>query len=373
MTSALAYPMHGQHKLSNEGYRTRDGHIIEWLGRQANGSQASIKVVSRPEPWIMAPSRRIRGKVAPGTTPVSTWTWRLPNVRDPRYWWVTSAGDYPRLGDIGRAPAVVWNPLVALAPPGRNPFKAKSVVVLDLLDDWTIHHAFESIRDEVELAYRMAFAASQAVFANSEGTLRLAHRFGRPDAVLMPNGVDPERFAVSSSARGPVTIGYVGKIGRRLDAGLIDKVCRAFPQLRFVFAGPFLERRDSYKLMLSKLPNVEILGDVRYEDVPALMATFDLGWVPHSVGDDEVGGDAIKTYEYRAAGLQVLTTPIIGAGRTLTEGVHVVPRSEQVAWIKETIVGHERIARMPSEIPLEFTWRYKARQISHLLGMQSLR
>lgn len=366
---ALAYPMHGQHKLSNEGYRTRDGHIIEWLGRFASTGESHIDVVSRPEPVILARRRRVRGVVAAGTTPVGTYTWRLPNL-DPKNWWVKSVHAYPKLSAFGDVPAVTWNPFTATAPPDRSPFSGGRTVVLDLLDDWTIHYQFESIRDEVVRAYRGAFDGSNAVFANSEGTLDLAHRFGRSDARLMTNGVDSERFALRPNARGPLTVGYVGKIGRRLDAELLLEVCASFPGIRFVFAGPFVDPHDRYRPILSRFANVEILGDVHYEDVPALMATFDLGWVPHAVGDGEVGGDIIKTYEYRATGLQVLTTPVIGAGRTLTKGVHVVPAKEQVEWIRSATEGRERLDRVTADIPDDLTWRFKARCIAEALGVE---
>jgi glycosyltransferase involved in cell wall biosynthesis len=289
---------------------------------------------------------------------------------DPKQWWVRSAHAYPEVAALGDAPAITWNPFTATAPADRNPFSCNRVVVLDLLDDWTIHHGFASIRSDVENAYRRAFEASSIVFANAEGTLELARRFGRSDAELVTNGVDPERFAVTPSAVGPLTIGYVGKIGRRLDAQLILDVCAAWPDVRFVFAGPFLEADGRYRKLLLHLPNVELPGDVHYDDVPALMATFDLGWVPHAVGDGEVGGDVIKTYEYRAAGLQVLTTPIAGAGRTLTEGVHVVPAHEQVEWLREAIQGRERLDRVPANIPDELTWRHKARCMAQGLGME---
>jgi glycosyltransferase involved in cell wall biosynthesis len=242
-----------------------------------------------------------------------------------------------------------------------------------LLDDWTVHYAFKSIKGEVENAYRRAFEASSVVFANSEGTLELARRFGRTDAELISNGVDPDRFAVTPNVRGPLTIGYVGLIGNRLDAKLILDVCGAFPELRFVFAGPFIDRHDRYRKILSRFPNVELLGYVQYDDLPALLATFDLGWVPHAVGDGELGGDVIKTYEYRAAGLQVLTTPIIGAGRRLTEGVHVVPADEQVDWLREATRGRVRLERVPANIPEDLTWRHKASRIAQALGLELAR
>lgn len=367
--NTLAYPMHGQYKLSNEGYRTRDGHIIEWLGRFASASESHVDVVSRPEPMVLAPLRRIRGSVAAGTIANQTLTFRVPSI-EPKHWWVRSARAYPKVDVFGGSPAVVWNPFTAMAPAGRSPFSGHRRVALDLLDDWTIHHGFAPIRSEVEVAYRRAFEASSVVFANSEGTLELAHRFGRSDAELMPNGVDPERFSRTPNAHGPLTIGYVGKIGKRLDAKLIPEVCGAFPDVRFVFAGPFTDTHDEYKKLLLSLPNVELLGDVFYDDVPALMATFDLGWVPHSVGQGEVGGDAIKIYEYRATGLQVLTAPIIGAGRTLKEGVHVVPADQQVAWFHEAIRGRERLERIPANIPDELTWRHKARRVAQALRLE---
>lgn len=366
---ALAYPMHGQHKLSNEGYRTRDGHIIEWLGRFASNVGSRVNVISRPEPVVLAPVRRIRGSVAVGTAPTQTLTWRIPST-NPKHWWVRSACAYPRLAPYSGLPAVTWNPFTATAPAERNPFLGGRTVVLDLLDDWTVHQGFASIRSEVDAAYRRAFEASNFIFTNSEGTLELARRFGRTDAELMTNGVDPERFDVPPNARGRLTIGYVGKIGHRLNAQLLSDVCGAFPHVRFVFAGPFLDANDSYRRLLSTWPNVELLGDVHYEDVPALMATFDLGWVPHAIGDGEVGGDVIKTYEYRATGLQVLTTPVIGAGRVLTEGVHIVPAEEQVAWLHEAIRGRERLDRIPADIPVHLTWRHKAGCIAQALGVK---
>ena len=367
-TVALAYPLHGQHKLSNEGYRTRDGHLIEWLGRFADKVGSCIDVVSRPEPIALAHLRRIRGSVAVGSVPIETATFLVPNIAQPKRWWIRSAQAYPKVAQFGTVPAITWNPFTAMAPAERNPFSCGRTVALDLLDDWTVHFAFKPIRREVEAAYQRAFDASTVVFANSEGTLDLAHRFGRHDVELLLNGVDPERFSIGSVAQGPVTIGYVGKIGQRLDAQLIADVCAAFPNLKFIFAGPFVgDSHHKYRNLLSRMQNVELLGDVHYEKVPALMATFDLGWVPHAVGEFEVGGDVIKTYEYRAAGLQVLTTPVIGAGLRLAEGVHVVSAGEQVAWLREAIRGADRLDRVPADIPIEFTWRYKARRIAEAL------
>lgn len=236
---------------------------------------------------------------------------------------------------------------------------------LDLLDDWTVHRGFQCIWSEAEEAYERLFSVAHSVSANSEGTLALAERFGRGDALLLPNGVDPERFSSVPLAQGPITVGYVGKIGRRLDSNLIATTIKAFPSVKFVFAGPVLER--GYVDEVAKLPNVHMLGDVHYSSVPDLLSTFDIGWVPHDVENGQVGGDAIKIYEYRASGLPVVTTPIIGTRERPIDGVRVVNAIEQLDCLKELVSGVERVPREPMTIPPSMTWENKAQRILNSL------
>jgi glycosyltransferase involved in cell wall biosynthesis len=357
--SWLAFPMHGQHKLLAEGYRTRDGHMIEWFGRLA-GESGSVAVVSRPEPRIAKPLRRkvSTSSLATNTTPIDSYSWAFPDVRDRRKWWLQSARDYQVPStEPSTVPAIIWNPFVGRSPVANKIFDDR-VTVFDLLDDWTVHYAFDSIKSETEEAYRATFARATHVTANAEGTLALAHRFGRLDAKLVTNGCDPERFATQSTAVGPITVGYVGKIGRRVDLELVLETAQRLPEVNFVLAGPILDRE--YRKPLAKVPNITLSGDVHYSDVPDLLRTFDIGWVPHRVGEGEVGGDVIKTYEYRAAHLPVLTTPIAGAGRRNLDGVFVIPADEHAGWIAAAS-GQPRVPRIAGSIPYEATWESKAK------------
>ncbi|TCK65420.1 glycosyltransferase [Curtobacterium sp. PhB136] len=362
--AVLAYPMHGQRKLSDEGYRTRDGHVIEWLGRSF-GSHGGVDVVSRPEPAIARRPRSDRS-LAPGTHPHETRTFRFPNPFSRRRWWVTATAAYPRIAHIADAtPAIVWNPFTALAPAGATPFADSRVTVLDLLDDWSKHYAFAPIAAHVERAYAAAFERATHVTANAEGTAELARRFGRDDVILVPNGCDPERFSPNHTATGPTTVGYVGKIGRRLDLPGIVATITALPHVRFVFAGPILDAE--YRAPLAALGNVELLGDVHYSDVPELLEGFDVGWVPHRVGAGEVGGDIIKTYEYRAAGLPTLTTPVAGAGTRGIDGVTTTRIHEHAEVIGDWTRSATRVPRTPTTIPVGATWRDKTDLITDLL------
>ena len=365
--SVLAYPMHGQHKLLAEGYRTRDGHFIEWFGHLLSG-RSPVAVVSRPEPLALRRTKP-KGQPAGNTVSLSTLTVSLPNPFYRRHWWVRSARLYPRITDADRStPAVIWNPFTALANDHANPFRDDRTTVLDLLDDWTVHFAFRGIAGEVEEAYAAAFASATYVTANAEGTVALAARFGRRDALLLPNGCDPDRFSTTSLANGPSTVGYVGKIGRRLDLELILATAQALPGVRFVFAGPILDRE--YRKPLVSTSNIEVLGDVHYEGVPRLLQQFDIGWVPHRVGAGEVGGDVIKTYEYRAAGLPVLTTPIDGAGSRGLDGIVSLAPRHHIGWLKDALSKTPRVARIVSPIPAQATWKHKAERVLDLLQVR---
>lgn len=359
------FPMHGQHKLSREGYRTRDGHMIEWFGRLLSPDR-EVAVFSRPEPAILATARRMRrGPVAVGTRPIESTSLRLPSVTNRRRWWVDSASSFR--GDV-HGPVVAWNPFISQSNVWRALASSGVPIVADLLDDWSIHYAFESVRAEVNAAYAELFAQASSVFANAEGTLELAHRFGRPDAVLLTNGCDPDRFSTVSHAAGPLTVGYVGKIGKRVDLDLVLATARQNRSVRFVFAGPILD--SEYRRPLAAEPNIQLIGDVHYSKVPALLTTFDVGWVPHRVGEGEVGGDVIKTYEYRAAAMPVLTTPVTGAADRGLSGVHVVQRNRHSAWVAEIAKGGVRVERTPAPLPSMVTWENKAITILRAAGIE---
>jgi glycosyltransferase involved in cell wall biosynthesis len=240
-------------------------------------------------------------------------------------------------------------------------------VLFDLLDDWSIHPAFRVIRPDIERAYAEWFDIAAIVTANSEGTLALAHRHGRSDAIMLPNGCDPDRFSSAYRPSARFTVGYGGKIGHRLDFDLIEACCRMLPDVQFEFAGPLLAR--GYGKRLRSLPNIKLLGDVRYDRYPGAFARWDIAWVPHSVGANEVGGDAIKLYEYRAAGLPVLTTKIVGWQRA-PEGVRALERDEVPSALASLASrGPGSTIRDRYITPRENTWQFKAEYLLERLGL----
>jgi glycosyltransferase involved in cell wall biosynthesis len=366
------FPIHGVSKMVMEGYRTRDGHLIEWLGRLCE-DVGPLSVVSRPEPLVKSLLGRLRpgyrSSLARNTTYQSKLTLQLPDFSDRYRWWLDSARLYPQLQHLSVVPSVVWNPFIGMSRYWAEMKTSSAPVLFDLLDDWTVHYSFGGIRREIDLTYRKMFDVAAVVTANSEATAELARRFGRDDVVSLFNGCDPDRFTTRHNGSGQITVGYVGKIGERVDVDLVVHMATVHPAVRFVFAGPILD--GDFRERVASLGNVVMLGDVHYDRVPDLLSTFDLGWVPHKTGVGEVGGDVLKTYEYRASGLPVLTTPILGVGDRGLGAVHIVPAMQQPEWLVEFIGGSSRISRSISVLPESVTWEHKARTMYRLLGLSS--
>ncbi len=366
----VALPMHGEVKLRKEGYRTRDGHVLEWIERLRPDLPVTVR--SRPEPFPRVSLARRHGRTNP------SWEWQspqpltLPPLKAKREWWVKSLRFEPG-AEVGYDAAIVWNPIAGAHLLGRT-IQAKRLVV-DLLDDWSVHVAFEPIHPELEEAYARVFELADVITANSEGTVKLAARFGH-EAVLLTNGVDAERFEAAGDRRGddsPLTVGYAGKLSERLDLEMVTGTAARLPDVRFEIAGPLTSATPQadreIRRTLERQPNVHLLGDIPYEVLPDLIGTWDLGWVPHRIGKFEVGGDVIKTYEYRAAGLPTVITPIIGADRS-PDGVTVVESvDDAVSAIEAIAETGPRPPRIPADLPDSMSWREKT---GYLLGALDL-
>jgi GT2 family glycosyltransferase len=157
-----------------------------------------------------------------------------------------------------------------------------------------------------------------AVFAVS-GPLLEDARSRRPDAEYLPNGVEVERFLAPPDpslvpreivqSGGRPAAGYVGALARWVDSDLLLDLARLRPDWDFFLVGEALD--DSFDRLESERPsNVHFLGPRPYRAIPSILAGFDAGLIPFRSGVEGSNASPIKLYEYLAAGLPVLATPI---------------------------------------------------------------
>jgi glycosyltransferase involved in cell wall biosynthesis len=136
---------------------------------------------------------------------------------------------------------------------------------------------------------------------------------------------------------------YAGKLQERLDIELILELAGATVGT-VLLAGPTLA--PPWIGPLASSERIVRLGDVHYSRLPGLLVLADVAIVPHRVGDGEVGGDALKLYEYAAVGTRIVTTPIGGAERLRSRADLVVASGRQFV---DAVLGCGQDDRAPHE------------------------
>ena len=100
-------------------------------------------------------------------------------------------------------------------------------------------------------------------------------------------------------------------VATKLDLALLETVARARPAWTFALVGPVGPGDPSTDVSaLQALPNVHLLGPRPYEELPAVLRAADAGLVPYAINPLTRSIFPMKVYEYLAAGLPVVSTPL---------------------------------------------------------------
>jgi len=151
------------------------------------------------------------------------------------------------------------------------------------------------------------------VLATARSLEARARALGARRVMYLPNACDPAPFE-SSTAPEPTELRglprpralYVGALDSWFDTALLARTARLLPAWTFLLIGP--ARIDLGPL--GRLPNVRVLGPRPYRDLPAYMRAADAGIVPFALGPLTHAIHPLKVYEYCAAGLPVVATPM---------------------------------------------------------------
>lgn len=191
------------------------------------------------------------------------------------------------------------------------------VVVYDILDDLSIYDADElDVPEERRVRYHhpVVMRSADVVLVSNE-ILSERHRTERPDLIHVPNGVDVAKFGAETPTPrdvpvgGPI-VGYHGMISHWFDFDLLTAVAEERPEWRFVLVGPTDPRVEGTARELGRLANVVRLGERPSATMPAYVHSFDVGTVWFQLNEMTAGVTPLKMFEYLAAGVPVVSTPL---------------------------------------------------------------
>lgn len=159
---------------------------------------------------------------------------------------------------------------------------------------------------------------ADAVFVVSEFYRRQLERETDRPLILLGNGVESAHFetpralpAELASLPRPL-IGYVGLLSHFLDFSLLETLRRNRRGGTLVLIGPGSPATDAAVAELAAREGVAVLGSRPYAELPGYMQALDVGVIPFRADDPFVQGiNPNKVYQYLAAGVPVITTPVL--------------------------------------------------------------
>ncbi|SFV17639.1 Glycosyltransferase, GT2 family [Methylobacterium sp. 174MFSha1.1] len=129
-------------------------------------------------------------------------------------------------------------------------------------------------------------------------------------SVIIRNGADVDFFSKAYEVEHSVTsaspvIGYFGAIAHWFEVDWILEAAIAEPDWNFVLIGS-TDGADVEKIRA--LPNVQLLGERPYSELPSHLANFDIAIIPFKLIDLIICTNPVKLYEYMAGGKAVVAS-----------------------------------------------------------------
>ncbi|MCH5586714.1 methyltransferase domain-containing protein [Shimazuella sp. AN120528] len=193
--------------------------------------------------------------------------------------------------------------------------------------------------------------------------------FSEKPLILMPNAADFEHFCDAKKMSAPLELqhipkpilGFMGSIASWIDVSIMKEVANQRPDWSIVLLGNDYIGVES---IFGDCPNVYFLGRKLYHELPSYVGQFAVGMVPFQVRDMTHSSSPIKMYEYLAAGVPVISTPIQEA----IDCPYVATGANATEWVKE--IEHI-ISGNPEELQsfaLQESWEARVKQIEPILA-----
>ncbi|HYO98978.1 MAG TPA: glycosyltransferase [Pyrinomonadaceae bacterium] len=180
-------------------------------------------------------------------------------------------------------------------------------VVYDCMD----HHAGFSTNEQGMLDQENELIASADLVIVSSLFLEDEVRRQNAKPLLVRNACDYEHFAGAGGKavrpNGRPVVGYYGAISDWFDSNLVADLAEKRPDWDFLLVGSTFSADTS---RLAELPNVRLVGEKPYAEIPDWLAQFDAAIIPFKRVPLTEATNPVKAYEMLASGKPVISVPI---------------------------------------------------------------
>ncbi len=207
-------------------------------------------------------------------------------------------------------------------------FVPQAEALIDALDPaLVVYHCVDDIAAQPGIdaasfqAAERRFAARADLVLASAPALAARLRTVSENVLDAPNVADTELFAGAlhpgaldggMTALAAPRIVFTGAVvATKLDIPLLVALARARPAWSFALVGPVGpgDPRTDVSALAAE-PNIHMLGRRAYEELPGVLRAADAGLIPYARNELTDSVFPMKVYEYLAAGLPVISTPL---------------------------------------------------------------
>ncbi|MDB5122947.1 MAG: glycosyl transferase [Mucilaginibacter sp.] len=186
------------------------------------------------------------------------------------------------------------------------------LVIYDCMDELS---AFKFAPEELKTLEKELLKRADIVFTGGQ-SLYEAKKNQHANMYAFPSSIDKAHFEKARQLRkataGSINnrqpkLGFYGVIDERFDIELIRSIAGSRPDWQIILIGPVVKIDHA---TLPKNANIKYLGSKTYQELPALIADWDIALIPFLLNESTRFISPTKTPEYLAAGLPVVSTPI---------------------------------------------------------------